>query len=161
MGRLIDADVLIECLKGCTCTDKHDEKIIKDFVVHIINEQPTVKTKVNKWIPFETREADQEEKEEYGWEAVLCCKLPEEDEEILVSYASEIVEADIFMRDGTECYLESGAEFMTEAIAWMPFPDPYIEKPDFLKKEFNMPDTAAVGRETWKDAVMRHFEKVE
>ena len=41
MGRLIDEDLLIKELKGCTCTDKHDERIIKDFCVHAVHKQPT------------------------------------------------------------------------------------------------------------------------
>lgn len=89
----------------------------------LIEKQP----KVGEWIPFTCREADEEEKEAYSWEEVLCCKLPDEDEEILVSYASGYVDTDIFLRDGTECYLESGAEFVTEAIAWMSLPQPYKE----------------------------------
>ena len=94
-----------------------------EYIEKMVEEQP----KVGEWIPFKTREADEEEKEAYGWEGVLCCKLPNEDEEILVSYASGYVGTDIFMWDGTECYLESGAEFMTEAIAWRPLPEPYRE----------------------------------
>ena len=39
---LISRSALIEELKKCTCTDKHDERIIKDFVVHIIEKQPIV-----------------------------------------------------------------------------------------------------------------------
>lgn len=83
------------------------------------------------WIPFEQREADEEEKEywleNYGQEIeyMLCCKLPDEDEEILVTYANGNVGEDIFLRDGYECYLDSGKEFITEAIAWMPKPQPY------------------------------------
>ena len=41
MERLIDADLLIKELKGCTCTDKHDERIIKEFVIHIVKQQST------------------------------------------------------------------------------------------------------------------------
>lgn len=37
---LISRSALIEELKKCTCTDKHDERIIKDFVVHIVEKQP-------------------------------------------------------------------------------------------------------------------------
>jgi hypothetical protein len=77
------------------------------------------------WIPFEEKEADEDEKEAYGCEYMLCCKLPDEDEEILVTYANGNVGEDIFLRDGYECYLDSGAEFITEAIAWMPKPKPY------------------------------------
>lgn len=36
-------------------------------------------------------------------------------------------------------------------IAWMEFPKPYVEKPK----------VSAVGDAKWKQAMMRHFEKVE
>ena len=97
-----------------------------DHIIDIINIQPKT-----DWIPFEQREADEEEKEywleNYGQEIeyMLCCKLPDEDEEILVTYANGNVGEDIFLRDGYECYLDSGNEFVTEAIAWMPKPQPY------------------------------------
>lgn len=83
------------------------------------------------WIPFEQREADEEEKahflEHYGYELeyMLCGRLPDEDEEILVTYSNGCVGEDIFLRDGTECYLDSGQEIVTEAIAWMPKPQSY------------------------------------
>lgn len=83
------------------------------------------------WIPFEQREADEEEKahflEHYGYELeyMLCGRLPDEDEEILVTYSNGCVGEDILLRDGKECYLDSGNELVTEAIAWMPKPQPY------------------------------------
>lgn len=83
------------------------------------------------WIPFEQREADVEEKEywleNYGQEIeyMLCGRLPDEDEEILVSYSNGCVGEDIFMCDGHDCYLDSGNELVTEAIAWMPKPQPF------------------------------------
>lgn len=85
-----------------------------------------------KWIPFKQRELDEEEKEYYGDDIkyMLDCRLPEEDEEILVTYRFKdelYVDHDIFLRDGSECYLDSGREFITEAIAWMPKPEPYKE----------------------------------
>ena len=73
----------------------------------------------NDWIPF-SLDYDEEEKRE-----MLSCPLPDEDEEILVTYAGGHVGEDTFLRDGTECYLDSNKEFVTEAIAWMPKPQPY------------------------------------
>lgn len=79
------------------------------------------------WIPFTQREATEDEKEFYGeyCEFMLDCILPDEDEEILVTYANGIVGQDVFLRDGHECYLDSDNEFVTEAIAWRPLPKPY------------------------------------
>lgn len=86
----------------------------------------------NGWIPFEVREADEEDKETYeGVEFMLCGKLPEEDEEILVTYKNGYVDIDTFLREGYECYLDSGCDFVTEAVAWMSKPKGYmVEKND-------------------------------
>ena len=95
-------------------------------IVDVLEIQPKT-----DWIPFEQREADEEEKahflEHYGYELeyMLCGRLPDEDEEILVTYSNGCVGEDIFLRDGAECYLDSGQEIVTEAIAWMPKPQPY------------------------------------
>ncbi len=76
------------------------------------------------WIEF-TQSYD----DYYGMDT-LNCKLPEEDEEILVTDGKYVWE-DKFMRDGIECYLDnSGNEFVKEVIAWMPKPKPYIRKGD-------------------------------
>lgn len=84
----------------------------------------------NGWIPFTQRELDEEEKEYYGDEIkyMLDCKLPEEDEEILVTYKWKdefYVGNDTFLRYGSACYLDSSREFITEAIAWKPLPEPF------------------------------------
>ena len=81
----------------------------------------------NGWIPFTQRKLTEEEKKEIVTEYnyMLDCKLPEEDEEILVTCADGTVGEDIFMCDGTDCYLDSGNDFITEAIAWRHKPDPY------------------------------------
>lgn len=87
----------------------------------LINDQP----KVGEWIPFKEREADEEERKVYGCDMILTGELPEEDEDILVTYASGKVCSDAFLREGYECYLDSGAQFISEAIAWMPLPEAY------------------------------------
>ena len=92
-------------------------------ILNLIHKQP----KVGEWIPFEVKAADEEEREAYGFAQMLRGKLPEEDEEILVTYSNGHVGEDVFLRDGYECYLESGAEFVVDAVAWMPLPEPYKE----------------------------------
>jgi hypothetical protein len=94
-------------------------------VITFLDSINRLKGKDEMWIPFEEKEADEDEREEYGCEYILCNKLPDEDEEILVTYFSGHVGEDTFLRDGYECYLDSGMEFITEAIAWMPKPKPY------------------------------------
>lgn len=100
---------------------------VKDMCIEALGND----TNVGEWIPFEQREADEEEKEyfleNYGDEIeyILCGKLPDEDEEIIVSYANGWVCTDTFLRDGNGWYLDSGNELVTEVIAWMPLPDAY------------------------------------
>lgn len=79
-----------------------------------------INSKKEDWIPFTLHYDEEEEKE------MLNCPLPEEDEEILVTYQNGYVGEDIFLKDSAyECYLDSNREFVTEAIAWMPKPQPY------------------------------------
>ncbi len=87
----------------------------------------------NGWIPFTQRELTEEEKEHYGEDIkyMLDCKLPEEDEEILVTYKFKdkfYVDHDIFLKDGSMCYLDSSRELIDEVIAWQPLPAPYQPK---------------------------------
>lgn len=81
----------------------------------------------DRWIPFTQREMTEGEKECCGTEEgyMLDCPLPDEEEEILVTYANGTVDVDVFMRDGNECYLDSGMDLVTEAIAWRRKPAPY------------------------------------
>ena len=83
----------------------------------------------NGWIPFVQREMTEDEKESFGdLNFMLDCQLPDEDEEILITYKFKdelYVYVDTFMRDGSECYLDSGRDFVTEAVAWRKKPQPY------------------------------------
>lgn len=86
----------------------------------------------NGWIPFVQREMTEDEKESFGdLNFMLDCQLPDENEEILITYKFKdelYVDVDTFMRDGSECYLDSGRDFVTEAVAWMKKPHPYQPK---------------------------------
>lgn len=98
----------------------------------LVNKQPklsleklqAIKASEN-WIPFKLRKADDEEREYFGCDEVLDCQLPDEDQEILISYKSGYVGVDTFMYDDGGWYLDSGCEFVTEAVAWMPKPEIY------------------------------------
>ena len=78
-----------------------------------------------RWILFTERKTDDEEKDVYGCDYMLDCKLPDDEQEIIVSYANGSVDTDIFMEYDNKCYLDSGCEFVNEAVAWMPLPEPY------------------------------------
>ena len=84
------------------------------------------------WIPFVQREMTEDEKESFGdLNFMLDCQLPDEDEEILITYKFKdelYVDVDTFMRDGSECYLDSGRDFVTEAVAWRKKPQPFQPK---------------------------------
>lgn len=91
-----------------------------------IKEMPSARPEP-RWIPFKTRPLTKEEKEEHPeWDGILDCKLPDDGQRILVSISvrgHECVQYDEFyMDDG--CYLDSGYEIGTEAVAWMPLPEP-------------------------------------
>lgn len=93
---------------------------LMDYIIRM-EKQP----KAGEWIPFKEREADEDEQNEYGFTHMMDCKLPDEDEEILVTYSNGYVGLDTFLKEGFECYLDSNMEFCTEAIAWMPKPESY------------------------------------
>ena len=143
---MINEIQLIEEFEKTTFTDQNQKKQYGDLLNYLIDSVPKVEKcgdcsrrkfyqqgyndglSANKWIPFEERETDAEEKEMYRCDMMLTGKLPDEDEEILVTYASGYVGSDVFLREGCECYLDSGAAFVTEAVAWMSLPDPYKEE---------------------------------
>ena len=84
-----------------------------------------------RWIPFTTRPLTEEEKEGHSeWDSILDCKLPDDGQRILVSVSvrgHECVQQDEFYTDDG-CYLDSGYEIGTEAVAWMQLPEPYAER---------------------------------
>lgn len=111
--------------------NKHKEKMPVVVLAEILADIDGAEAKWNDgWIPFTQREMTEEEKEYIGEELgyILDCPLPEEDEEILVTYRFKedlYVDVDTFLRDGFACYLDSGSDLVTEAIAWRRKPEPY------------------------------------
>lgn len=84
----------------------------------------------NGWIPVKYHEITDEEREENGFsdDIAYCldCKMPEDEEEILVTRKWKdgyIIEHDMCIVD-IEYSLESGLEW-TDVIAWQPLPAPY------------------------------------
>ena len=89
-----------------------EDLLTPDDILKIIDEQPTV----DEWIPFESKYD-----EDYGMD-ILQGRLPNEDEEILVVTKFGGVHEDTFMKDGMECYLDSGCWITDDVVAWMPIP---------------------------------------
>ena len=137
--RAIDADALKEDLRmGKECdidcpTDwkacHYDRVYAKQDFCEWIDDAPTIEPEPH-WIPFKTRPLTEEEKEEHPeWDCILDCKLPDDGQAILVSInlrGHEYVRCDEFYSDDGS-YLDSGYEIGTEAVAWMPLPEPYRE----------------------------------
>lgn len=114
----------------CDATDKRKLDLIKEEI-DLVTHNGTTKEDLlmliewlyyqiieKKWVPF-TLEYDEEKQEE-----VLQGKLPEEDEDILIT-DGETVWEDTFIHDGEECWLDSNIDLVDTAIAWMPLPEPY------------------------------------
>lgn len=123
---MIDEKKLIEDIEkefdGVCVYDVSPSQAIADFV-DIVDRQP----KVGEWIPFTERKLTTEEKEEMNteYDYILDCKLPDNDEEILVCSKFGHVFLDTFINDCDGCYLDSGYDFIEDALAWMPLPAPY------------------------------------
>jgi hypothetical protein len=90
-------------------------------------EQMNSSAEPNKWIPLIKRPMTKEEREEYkgmtGIEEtmILNCPLPEDGEEVFVSYGGYVC-VDTF-HDDDGCYFEDVE--IDEVEAWMPLPSPY------------------------------------
>ena len=78
-----------------------------EYALKLVKMQP----KADEWIPFALEEN------------FLNCPLPEEDQEILVTDGRSVW-TDTFCRDGDDCYLDGGYEFVAEVTAWQPKPEP-------------------------------------
>lgn len=87
-----------------------------------------------KWIPFTKRPLTEEERTENPYfDYILDCKLPDDGQRILMSInikGHEQVQLDEYYCDNGESYLDGGYEIGTEAVAWMPLPEPYKEEQD-------------------------------
>ena len=123
MAEYIDRKALIEHLEKDPLYD-----LVEQYgVTGVIESFPAADVQLMKWIPFEIREPDEEEKEEHPeWDFILVGERPEDGQRILVNVrynGHDHVEMDEYY-DDDGCYLESGNEIGTEATHWMPLPEP-------------------------------------
>ena len=128
MGDLINRQAVIDAiaeLQGRASTKAELKGISKAW--KRIKQLPSAEPKQRR-IPFKTRPLTKEEKEEHPeWDGILDCKLPDDGQRILVSVSirgHESVQYDEFYTDDGS-YLDSGYEIGTEAVAWMPLPEPW------------------------------------
>lgn len=128
--RLIDADAMKDRVKNyMSVFAKKDWREICEM----LNDAPTVEPNHGHWIPLKFRPMDSEERE--YWEeqigeelteadaVILDCPMPEDGQEILVSYRKWI-SMDKCEIDGG-CYGLEGNGDWDGVIAWMPIPKPY------------------------------------
>jgi hypothetical protein len=102
----------IECENDCIAGNNHFLRKDINALIKAWNKR------VNSWIPF-TEVYDEEEDC-----MMFTCTLPDDGEEIMATDGKYVWE-DIFIRDGYDCYLDSGFEFITRVTAWMPKPLPF------------------------------------
>lgn len=125
MSEYIDREAMMDILWNRA---EEMSDILCDELIHI---EPSL-----KWIPFRSRELDEEEKADHPeWDCMMCSPLPDDGQRILVTIKCrnhEAVQFDEFYNDSDGCYLDSGYELVDEAIAWMPLPEPYKEDNDAL-----------------------------
>ena len=92
-----------------------------------LREQASSSEEPNKWIPLISRPMTEEEREEYKGMAgvtenmILNCPLPDDGQEVLVSYGDYVC-IDTF-HDDDGCYFEDVE--IDEVDAWMPLPLPW------------------------------------
>lgn len=136
MSKMIDGHSLIMTLSDWWYSsfgqeETEESKAIRkvlDEVEKYVEGYPTWK---GEWIPFTYHKPTEEEKEWARWDYILDGTLPSDGEEILitVSYKGhQSVQFDTACFDADEFYLDSSYEVGTEAIAWMPLPEPWKEK---------------------------------
>ncbi len=85
-----------------------------------------------QWIPVKYHEATKEEIEENGYPFDICYifdnVMPCDEQEILVTVkgrrGKSYVEKDTCYADDGY-YLDSGYDWLTDIVAWMPLPEPY------------------------------------
>ena len=94
----------------CSCDNK--------VAIEALEQEP-------RWIPVKFRPLTDEEQDEYPDYCYMAdCPMPDDGEEILVCTAHGGVEKDeCGFEDGF--YLDSGYDWQTDVVAWMPLPEPY------------------------------------
>ena len=127
MNDLISRQAAIDEIKEIY--EWHDN-VTKERIIEHFKQLPSAQPE-QRQIPFKTRPLTEEEKEEYPeWDCILDCKLPDNGQRILVAIRirghEEVQQDEFYSDDGS--YLDSGYEIGTEAVAWMPFPEPYREE---------------------------------
>jgi len=104
----------------------HDKHCCPRFNRVIRNTVEEIKEpKTGYWIPVKFRPLTNEEQEEYPDYCYMAdCPMPDDGEEIFVSTKYGRVKKDECRFDDGY-YLDSGYDWQTDIVAWMPLPKPY------------------------------------
>lgn len=120
------------------------ERIKRHIIVHQIGAYPHIKLaealsmaiaalqepeqpQVGGWIPVTYHIPTREDSEERLYAYILDCPMPEEGQEILVSF-NGMVDMDVCCYD-EGWYLDNRGDW-TDVDAWMPLPEPFKEEKD-------------------------------
>ena len=103
-------------LQGCS-----DFKQLATWLKELKQLREQISSSENKWIPLTERPMTEEEREEYEGIIILNCPLPEDGQEVLISYGGYVC-IDTF-HDDDGCYFENTE--IDDVDAWMPLPLPY------------------------------------
>lgn len=129
MRDLISRQEAIDALKAIP---DHNDGMVFETLSHALRDIELLPS-AQQWIPFKTRPLTEEEQDEHPeWDCILDCKLPDDGQRILISINlrghEEVQQDEFYSDDGS--YLDSGYEIGTEAVAWMPLPEPWREEED-------------------------------
>ena len=137
--RLIDADTLKD--KARELIPNYHASVVMnlfDLIDNLADNMPTIEAlrgrKAGEWIPIKTRKMDEEERAEwsekfgydieYEYAVVFDCPMPEDGQEILVSYRKWILMDKCEIAYGGLYGLE-GNDSWEGVLAWMPAPEPW------------------------------------
>ena len=126
-----DSEQSQHCIDVGDCGMRDCALCVFDKAIEIVKQEAEQYN--NGWVPVKYHDITDEEREEgYISEDIaywLDCKLPEDEEEILITRKwrdGYIVEHDMCMVDDGYC-LDSGLDWI-DVIAWQPLPQPYQPK---------------------------------
>lgn len=107
------------------CYYKPSIKAVMDTIELSGGDFPSVTPQEPRWIPVKFRPLTDEEQNEYPDYCYMAdCPMPDAGEEILVCTVHGTVEKDeCGIDDGF--YLDSGYDWQTDIVAWMPLPAPF------------------------------------
>jgi len=126
--KLIDWDKVVEWMHRQNQTTEQWSMLIA--IENFVDDMPTIEVEP-RWVPIKYRPMDEEEKQYWSEYMgvddemeMFDCPMPEDGQEILVTFKSGYVNMDVCEIDGGLYGLEGNGDW-DGIIAWMPLPEPY------------------------------------